>query len=412
MFALPAGAAEHVIRAPESIASAVAAASAGDVVIVERGFYAERLVIDKPLTLRGHNRPTLSGGGQGDVIRVRSPGVVIEGMIIRDSGADLTAQNAGIYIEPGSHRAIVRANDLAWNLFGLWIEKADDVEIAGNLITGKRELLSSQRGNGIQLYDTRGARVLNNRVSFTRDGIYVDVSHSALFRGNVMHHVRYGTHYMNSNRNTWENNEAYLNRGGLALMEVCEQVVRGNLAWGNSDHGIMLRTIQDSTIEDNVVAGNGKGFFIYDAEYNTVRGNLMLANRIGAHLWAGSYRNKVDANDFIDNHQQIRYVATRDESWGLEQGNYWSNYAGWDRDGDATGDVPYSANDIVDRLVWRYPFVKLMLASPAIHTLRLIAQQFPLLRAPSIVDAQPRMQPVRSDWRRWLAYTRRRDGAR
>jgi len=336
------------------------------------------------------------------VIRVRAPDVTIEGFIIRDSGADLTAQNAGIYIEPGSHRAVVRHNDLTYDLFGLWIQEANDVVVAGNLITGKRDLLSAERGNGIELYNTTGARILDNNISFTRDGIYVDVSHHAVFRGNKMHHLRYGTHYMNSYYNLWENNESYLNRGGLALMEVRNQVVRGNVAWGNTDHGIMLRTIQDSVVENNVVSHNGKGFFIYDAEYNTIRNNLVIDNRVGVHLWAGSYRNQVDGNDFIDNQVQVRYVAARDQPWGERAGNYWSNYAGWDRDGNGFGDIPYSASDLIDRLVWRYPYVKIMLNSPAVQTLRLIARQFPLLRAPSVVDAHPRMRPWRTDWSRWL----------
>jgi nitrous oxidase accessory protein len=43
-----------------------------------------------------------------------------------------------------------------------------------------------------------------------------------------------------------------------------------------------------------------------------------------------------------------------------------------------------------------------MLNSPAVQTLRLIARQFPLLRAPSIVDARPRMRPEHGDWSRWL----------
>jgi nitrous oxidase accessory protein len=63
--------------------------------------------------------------------------------------------------------------------------------------------------------------------------------------------------------------------------------------------------------------------------------------------------------------------------------------------------VRYEANDVVDRLVWRLPMVKLLLNSPAIQTLRLIAQQFPLLRSPSIVDARPRMQPDRGRWLLW-----------
>lgn len=394
--------AERQVRPGESIAQAVRQARAGDTITVERGDYPEHVLIDKPLTLRGRDRPTLSGGDQGDVIRVKAPDVTIEGMIIRDSGADLTAQNAGIYIEPGAHRAVVRNNDIVHTLFGLWIERANDVEIANNLIVGRRDLQSAQRGNGIQLYNTLGARILDNHISFTRDGIYVDVSHQAVFRGNRMHDLRYGTHYMNSYRNLWERNESYRNRGGLALMEVRDLVVRDNIAWGNSDHGIMLRTIQDSVIENNIVAGNGKGFFVYDAEYNTLRGNRVIGNRVGMHLWGGSYRNAVDGNDFIHNREQVRYVASRDQPWGSDRGNYWSNYAGWDRDADGQGDVPYAASDLVDRLVWRYPSVKLMLNSPAVQTLRLIARQFPLLRAPSVIDNHPRMRPWHTDWRRWL----------
>lgn len=394
--------AEWHVRPGESIAQAVRQARAGDTITLERGDYQEHVLIDKPLTLRGHDRPTLSGNDQGDVIRVKAPDVTIEGMIIRDSGSNLTAQNAGIYIAPGAHRAVVRHNDLAYNLFGLWIQEANDVVVADNLITGKRDFMSAQRGNGIQLYNTTGARILDNHISFTRDGIYVDVSHQAVFRGNRMHDLRYGTHYMNSYRNLWERNESYRNRGGLALMEVRDLVVRDNIAWGNSDHGIMLRTIQDSVIENNIVAGNGKGFFVYDAEYNTLRGNLVIGNRVGMHLWGGSYRNAVDGNDFIHNREQVRYVASRDQPWGSNRGNYWSNYAGWDRDADGQGDVPYAASDLVDRLVWRYPSVKLMLNSPAVQTLRLIARQFPLLRAPSVIDNHPRMRPWHADWSRWL----------
>ena len=406
-LALNAAAAELRVAPGSSIARAVAQAQPGDTVLIERALYRERLMIDKPLTLRGVNRPTLTGEGRDDVIRIKSPDVTIEGLIVRDSGADLTAQNAGIYVEPGAHRAVIRNNDITYTLFGLWIEKANDVRVDGNLITGMRDVQSAQRGNGIQLYNTRGARISNNNISFTRDGIYVDVSHYAEFRRNRMHHLRYGTHYMNSYHNLWEGNESYLNRSGLALMEVRHQTVRNNVAWGNSDHGIMLRTIQNSVIEANVVIGNGKGFFIYDAEYNVLRGNLVMDNAIGAHVAAGSYRNKVDGNDFIGNHEQIKYVATRDERWGAQQGNHWSNYAGWDRDGDGAGDLPYEAIDMVDRLTWSHPSIKLLLSSPAVQVLRTVARQFPLLRAPSIVDTAPNMRPHHTDWSRWLEHARR-----
>lgn len=395
-------AAEITVAPSQSITEAIARAAPGDVIRIERGHYQERLLIDKPLTLQGINRPTIDGGLKGDTIRVTAEDVTIDGLIVRNSGDDLIEQNAGIYIWPGAHRAVVRNCDLNYNLFGFWIEKANDVRIENNLITGKRDYRSVSRGNGIQLYNTRGARIIGNHISFVRDAIYVDVSHEAIFRGNRLHHSRYGTHYMNSYYNLWEDNESWLNRGGLALMEVRHQNVRNNRAWANSDHGIMLRTIQDSVVEGNVVAGNARGFFVYDAEYNTLQNNLVVDNIVGVHLWAGSFNNVVEGNDFISNREQVRYVASRDEKWGVKHGNHWSNYVGWDRNGDGIGDVPYEANDVVDRLSWRHPMMKLLLASPAVQTLRMVGQQFPLLRAPSIVDPNPRMEPDKKDWRNWL----------
>ena len=389
------------VQPGQSIADAIRRARPGDTVQVARGFYAENLLIDKPITLQGVDRPTISAQGIGDVIRVSSPDVQIQGFIVRDSGIDLGAQNSGIFFQPGSDRALVSDCTLVYNLFGVWLEQSRDARVVGNVITGKRDLLSAARGNGIQVFNMNGVQILDNNISFTRDGIYVDVSSNALFRGNKIHHLRYGTHYMNTNHSIWENNESYLNRGGLALMEVRDLTVRNNLAWGNTDHGIMLRTIQDSVIENNVVAGNGRGLFIYDAEYNIVRANLVIGNRVGIHLTAGSGNNKVDGNDFINNQEQVKYVAARDVEWGRSKGNYWSNYNGWDQNADGIGDMPYEANDVVDRLNWQYPLLKLLLSSPSIQTLRFVARQFPVLRAPSIVDKSPRMQPSHQDWRRW-----------
>lgn len=389
------------VQPGESISAAIRAARPGDTLRIERGDYADHLLIDKPLTLEGINRPTLSGSNTGDVIRVQAKDVTIRGMILRDSGTNLGAENSGVHVMPGSDRVVIRDCDLTYDLFGVWLENSADAKIIHNTITGKRDLLSAERGNGIQVYNDARTQVIDNEISFTRDGLYVDWSHDALFRGNRIHNLRYGTHYMNTNNSVWEDNQSYLNRSGLALMMVKHLTVRHNIAWGNTDHGIMLRTMQDSDIEDNIVAGNGRGFFIYDAEYNRLRRNLIVNNRIGIHLAASAHHNDVDENDIINNEQQVKFVAADDTVWGQHQGNYWSNYTGWDQNGDGIGDVPYVANDLVDRLSWQYPLMKLLLTSPALQTLRFVARQFPILRAPSIVDKHPRMRPIHTDWSKW-----------
>ncbi|WP_426105149.1 nitrous oxide reductase family maturation protein NosD [Massilia sp. TSP1-1-2] len=401
LLAFGASAAELRVLPGQSIVAAIAQAAPGDTLLIAAGTYKEHVLVDKRLTLRGQGRPVISAQGTGDVIRVTASDVVIEGLAIRDSGADLDKQNAGVYVVPGADRFTLRDCVLSNTLFGLWLEKSNHSKVTGNTITGKPDLLSAARGNGIQVYNTADVEVIGNTISHARDGIYVDISTRALFRGNKIHHVRYGTHYMNTNHSTWEGNESYLNRGGLALMEVRNLVVRNNIAWGNEDHGIMLRTIQDSIIEHNVVAANGRGFFVYDAEYNVLRNNVVINNRVGVHLSAGSSNNQVDGNDFIGNEEAVKFVAARDVAWGRKQGNYWSNYSGWDQDGDGAGDVAYEASDLVDRLNWQYPLVKLVLTSPAVQTLRFVARQFPVLRAPSVTEAHPRMRPNNPEWRRF-----------
>ncbi|MBQ6655932.1 MAG: nitrous oxide reductase family maturation protein NosD [Ottowia sp.] len=386
----------------QSIQAAIDRAAPGDIVEVQRARYMENLRIEKTLTLRGIERPTVDGGGKGNTILVTAPDVTIEGIIVANSGDDRVAQNAGIYIYPGAHRAKVQHCYLSYNLFGLWIEKADDVQILHNNITGKRDYDSPRRGNGVQLYNTKGARIIGNEVSFVRDALYIDVSHHAEFRQNNMHHSRYGTHYMNSYYNVWEDNDTWKNQAGLALMEVRDQVIRNNRAWSNLDHGIMLRTVQDAVIENNIVMDNKRGFFVYDLEYAELRGNVIAGNQTGVHL-AGAAKNVWDGNDLIGNRLQVRYVLTRDQDWGGEQGNYWSNYRGWDRDRDGRGDIPYEANDIVDRLSWRYPAVQMLMASPAVQALRLVGQQFPVLRVPSVVEVRPRMMPRSTEWAQWRA---------
>ena len=126
VMAVPALPAEIRVHPGESIAAAVARARSGDTVAIERGHYEDHLRIDKPLTIRGIDRPTLSGGLAGDTIRITAPDVTVEGLIVRDSGDDLGAQNAGIYVQPGADRVTVKNCDIVYNLFGLWIEGVKD----------------------------------------------------------------------------------------------------------------------------------------------------------------------------------------------------------------------------------------------------------------------------------------------
>ena len=60
--------------------------------------------------------------------------------------------------------------------------------------------------------------------------------------------------------------------------------------------------------------------------------------------------------------------------------------------GDGLGDVPYEPNDNVDRLLWMYPQVRLLMNSPSIEMLRWVQHAFPMMKSPGVQDSHPLMR--------------------
>ena len=88
----------------------------------------------------------------------------------------------------------------------------------------------------------------------------------------------------------------------------------------------------------------------------------------------------------------MKYVGTRDHDWSENgRGNYWSDHAAFDANGDGIADTVYRPNDIVDRILWTQPAAKLLTGSPAVQLLRWTQSQFPALLPGGIVDTAPLM---------------------
>ena len=83
--------------------------------------------------------------------------------------------------------------------------------------------------------------------------------------------------------------------------------------------------------------------------------------------------------------------------WGIRaeagRGNYWSDNAAFDLNGDGLADTPYRPNDIIDQVVWRAPAAKLLMNSPAVQVVRWAQRQFPAIHPGGVIDSAPLMQP-------------------
>ena len=390
-------------RPYSKIQQAIGNASSGDTLEVAGGVYLENVIVDKSITLKGLAGATVDGGGAGHTVVIKAPGVIFSGFRVIRSGSDLATDDSCILVDKDSKGTEIRDNLVEDCAFGIYINGAEGAKVINNHVIGRSDLMTQRRGNGIHLFSMEKGHVEGNEIEGARDGILVSITRRTLIKNNRIHDLRYGIHYMYADYNRVEGNLTYGNKAGLAIMFSKELEIESNYSYDNTEFGMLFRDIFDTKVVGNVMANNEKGFFIYNSLFNELRENIIAGNDIGSHVSAGSEDNKVYDNVFVHNKTQVKYVGMKDEDWSHEgKGNYWSDYLGWDVDGDGSGDKPYEANTVIERLIWAYPMIKLLFNSPAVQTIRMAESQFPVIRQAGIVDSAPLMRPSINNWSKWL----------
>lgn len=376
-----------------NLVRAIAAAAPGDLLRLETGLHYGPVIVDRPLAIEGDDGAIIDGGGEGSVITISAPDVVIRGVTIRNSGGSLETQDSGIFVDKAGDRARIEGNRLDGNLIGIYFSGPDDAVARGNQIVGRRGPRMNDRGNGVQLWNTPGSVVEDNSIRYGRDGIFVTTSSNNAFRNNEFRDLRFAIHYMYTNDSEISGNRSVGNHVGYALMFSHRIAIRDNLSDGDRDHGFLMNYANRSRLDGNTVRGGaGKCVFIYNSNKNSLRGNRFEGCGIGIHFTAGSEGNAIAGNAFIANRTQVKYVGTRHIEWSAQgRGNYWSDNTAFDLDGDGIADEPYRPNDMVDQIVWRHPQAKLLLNSPAVQVLRWAQAEFPALHPGGITDSAPLM---------------------
>lgn len=389
----------------DSLQKVLDSAQAGDEIQLAPGRYAGNFIINRPVTLSGKDA-ILDAQGVGHGLLINAENVTIDKLHFVNWGDNLTDENSGIYSDKNSNHIVIKNCLFEGSGFGIWLEGGEHNKILNNTVIGNDQMRSADRGNGIQISNMKNTEVSGNDISKTRDGLYVISSTNNTLANNTVHDLRYGIHYMYSYHNKILNNYAYNTRAGYAMMNSRHLEIRGNVTENSLDYGFLINFIIYSNFEDNVIKDvwtpadkkvlgrDGKGLFIYNSGYNKFRNNHIARTEIGIHLTAGSEGVELSGNTFIDNQIQVKYVSNKIQEWSVAgEGNYWSNYQGWDMDGDGKGDVPFEPNDGIDKLFWKYPEAKFLMDSPAVLLLRWVQEQFPVLKSPGVKDSNPLMKP-------------------
>jgi parallel beta helix pectate lyase-like protein len=155
LCALSAAAAE--IRVPADapdLTRALAAANAGDIILLGAGEFVGGVTIDKPLVIRGVNAEETVITGDATAIRVAAS-LVLENLAVR--GAE-----TGVYVEAGCHLELLRCAvaGAAEDGIGFANSSATTLEMRACLVTGN--------GDGVDLESTQGL-IMDSRFSANRD---------------------------------------------------------------------------------------------------------------------------------------------------------------------------------------------------------------------------------------------------
>ncbi|MCW8891280.1 MAG: nitrous oxide reductase family maturation protein NosD [Sedimenticola sp.] len=371
------------------------AAASGATLHLPPGRYSGPVLIDKPLTIDGAGQVIIDGGGVGTVVTVDTDGARLSNLHITGSGDRHNELDAGILVSGKFN--VIKDNKLDDVLFGIALHQSQYGIVRRNSIRSKvREL--AQRGDGIRIWYSEGNKVMQNRVHDARDVIVLDSRENRLAENHVQG-GRYSLHVVNSQGTQIIGNRFIDNEAGLFALKANNLVIKDNLVAEIRDVtgvGIGLKESSSALIENNrilnVMVGIALDLSPEDHELpNYVRSNLLAHNTVGIQFLSDRGGNHLSANRFHNNYLP---VAVRNGGGAMKNrwgGNYWSDYAGFDQNGDRVGDTPYESYAYADQLWLDFPSTQFFVASPTFSLLDFLERLAPFSEPRLMVrDLEPR----------------------
>ncbi|MBX3472369.1 MAG: nitrous oxide reductase family maturation protein NosD [Planctomycetes bacterium] len=386
----------------DDLARALEAAEDGDTVVVDGGVHAP-VVVTRRLALEGRGWPVIDGGGRGTVVKLAAAGASLRGFVVRGSGSSLDDENSGITVAAPDVR--VEGNRVEEALFGVSLAHARGSVVADNVITGKA-LDVARRGDAIRVWYSDDVRLERNVVTRGRDVVLWYSAHLTV-ADNEVTDGRYGLHFMYTDDADIQRNRLVGNSVGVYLMYSRRLRMSHNAVVGNrgpSGFGLGLKDMDECDVTDNVFADNRVGAYVDNSpreaqSFLIFRRNLFAGNDTGVALLPSVRKNTYSENAFVDNGEHVGVLGGGTlgaNAWSDGgRGNFWSDYAGYDRDGDGVGDVPYRSERLFEHLAQRHPELKLFVYTPAANAVELAARAVPLVRPqPKLLDDAPLVAPV------------------
>ena len=388
----------------ESISDIIKQSEDGDTIIINKGVFNEKIIIEKSLTIIGKDYPVIDGSGKGTVIKSVAPNTVLKGLKVVGGGSSLSVEDAGIDLE-NSPNSVLENNILEDVLFGIYLKNSPGTLIQNNSIKGKN-LPLPERGDGIRLWYSSDSKIIDNTVINARD-LVIWWSSNTLIKENSVSNGRYGLHYMYSNNNVFEDNVFKENAvGGFLMYSGNIRFFRNVFAKNKglaSGYGIGFKDLDDVLAEDNLFIDNRVGIYMDNsphnaASWNKLTKNIIAYNDIGVSMMPSIERNSFHNNSFIENYVQVEVRGggvLKGNKWNSKSmGNYWSDYRGFDENNDGIGDIPYVSEKLFEHIIDRNKALRILIYSPVTMAIEFASEAFPVIKPiPKLKDELPLLKP-------------------
>ncbi len=414
-----------------SLQERIAAAAPGDAVIVDGGVFREQVVIDKPLSLIGRNWPVIDGDGQGDVVTIAADDVTITGFVIRGTSHSMSLEPAAVKAD-GVDRLTVRNNRIFDAHFGIHLTGSVGSTIENNVLDTGANVPIERRGHGVYLWRVTESVVHGNVIRHAADGIHLEFSEDNGIGANHVTDSRYALHFMYSHHNRIVGNRFENNLAGAVVMFSHDVLLKDNELSGNrrgaTGAGLLLKDVDNLFAEGNRLLRNKYGMTVEGTPQSVgatavFNRNLFALNDTGIAVMSNAPITFVE-NAMIDNTVQVKALggelasrvlsthggglpAGTDGSlerpaeppkgavWAVDgRGNYWSDYRGYDANGDGVGDRPYEPRPPFAGRLERDDDLRVFQFTLAQRAIDVASDLFPLYRyRPVITDEGPLMRP-------------------
>ena len=379
-----------------TIAQAVAKAKKGDTIIVQKGTYPENnILLDKPLTLIGKDRPIINGQFKGSILKIQADSITIKGFRLANVPFKATEEQAAILLDK-SKKFLIEDNIMDQVCFGVLLRKGRDGIIKNNKISSNATQQYNS-GNAIHLWSCKNIKIIGNEAVNCRDGIYIQFSSKSYIEGNYCYkNLRYGLHFMFSDDNEYYRNKFSENGAGAAVMFSKRVKMVGNTFqdnWGPSSYGLLLKELYDSELVDNTFYRNTIGINGENCTRMKYNENTFTENGWGIRIRGGCYQNDFWDNNFFNNTFDVAYDNNVNDN--KFRSNYWSDYTGYDLNKDGVGDVPYRPVKLFSYISNRTPESIVLLRSLFIDIMNFSEKVAPVFTPENLIDETPRMEPFK-----------------